>query len=120
MKLSELLISIAIFSLVIVSSAFAVSSIMKSSRRIKDNQSESILILETDYTLREHIDSTEFIYWQDRNKVINDKIMSLKFLTLDGITINSVDEIYDQNNNTIGLSVKWKTIKDEYETKERF
>lgn len=119
MKLTELLVSIAIF--LIASAVFASSLVnVKSSIAKAEAASKSaVSMLETDAILRKEIRKFNIPYWKNFDtefEVI--KGMLLIFCAEKGIEAVSISSVYDTRHRIEGIKIEWKFNGKNYASQE--
>lgn len=121
MKLTEIIISLLIFSLTVSCFFYSFEFLNKTGKRFIYTLSESKAILITDEELRSEINNCQITYWQNAKRSIlslEQKILNKKFHG--NIKIISVEKIFDKNGMPEGLIVYWSYKNICLETKEKF
>lgn len=121
MKLTEIIISLLIFSLTVSCFFYSFEFLNKTGKRFIYTLSESKAILITDEELRSEINNCQITYWQNAKRSIlslEQKILNKKFHG--NIKIISVEKIIDKNGMPEGLIVYWSYKNICLETKEKF
>lgn len=121
MKLTELLISIVIFSLVLTVSFSSYISIVKNQNNIKEKILDADKVLEIDNQIRNKIRLIKIAYYE--NFIEKAKLQSKEILLqkiCDDVQIKSSALIINNNKNPIGLEVEWNYKSATYKTKEHF
>ena len=121
MKLTEIIISLLIFSLTVSCFFYSFEFLNKTGKRFIYTLSESKAILITDEELRLEINNCQITYWQNAKRSIlslEQKILNKKFH--ENIKIISVEKIIDKNGMPEGLIVYWSYKNICLETKEKF
>lgn len=119
MKLTEVLVSIAIF---LIASAVLVASLINIRQSVLKSEVSSknaVLLLETDSFLRKEIRSFNVPYWKNFDREfegIREKI--LLFCNEKGLEIVLVSSAYDRKCRAQGIKIEWKFDGKKYSTKE--
>ncbi len=119
MKLTEMLVSIAIF---LIASALFTSSLISLRKRILESEGISrnaVSLLETDSFLRKEIQSFNVPYWKNFNcefEGIRKKL--LLSCNQKEIKVISVSLIYDRKHMAEGIKIEWTFSGKNYSTQE--
>lgn len=119
MKLTEMLVSIAIF---LIASAVFTSSLISLRKGVLESEGISknaVSLLETDSFLRKEIQSFNVPYWKNFNcefEGIREKL--LHSCGEKGINIISVSLVYDRKHMAQGIKIEWKSGRKNYSTQE--
>lgn len=120
MKISEVLICIALFILVSVVTA---ESFIIFNRNYKNTETKIIdaeKIMTFDFMLRKRIEEIEVSYWQNKEKVYEkEKIGFFEMRTEKEFKIMEVEKVKNIDGELIGVVIVWKYKDDVFETKER-
>lgn len=121
MKLSEVLISIALY--VLVSVCFCESFIYakKSCKKLYEPALNSEKVLSIDLKVRQNIKSIKIPYWKNAENEI--EILKKNIILCDfgkDVKVLKCEEIRSSNGNICGLCVSWSFYSKVYETKENF
>lgn len=119
MKLTELLVSIAIF---LIASAVFASSLINARRSIAKTEAVSknaVLTLETDTFLRKEIRNFHIPYWKNFDKEF-EAIKEMLFLSCaeKGIEVVSISSAYDTRHSVEGIKIEWKFNGKNYASQE--
>lgn len=120
MKISEVLISIIIFSLISVCLLYSLPIFNKAEVNAKSRLNDCVKILETDEKIRNEIREIKIPYWENTEKFC--KLHDMEFMNHvvpDGTEILSMDPLII-NGKTEGLRVLWIYKNKTLETEERF
>lgn len=119
MKLTELLVSIAIF---LMASAVFASSLVNARSTIAKTEAASkkaVSILETDALLRKKIRNFEVPYWKNFGAEFEaiERTLFL-FCAEKGIEAVSVSSVYDARRRMEGIKIEWKLNGKNYASQE--
>lgn len=119
MKLTELLVSIAIF---LMASAVFASSLVNAKSSIAKTEAASknaVSMLETDALLRKEIRKFNIPYWKNFDMEFEAiKGMLLIFCAEKGIEAVSISSVYDTRHRTEGIKIEWKFNGKNYTSQE--
>ena len=119
MKLTELLVSIAIF---LMASAVFASSLINAKSSIAKTEAASknaVSMLETDALLRKEIRNSGIPYWKNFDTEFETiKGMLLIFCAEKGIEAVSISSIYDARHRMEGVKIEWKFNGKNYTSQE--
>lgn len=116
MKLSELMICIAIYSLTISICFFSYKTFQKSQKNVIEKAFENNIILETDKYIRTFVEEKEFFYWknvEDKEKQIQNELK--KKYANSNIKILDTEKWQNANGNC-GVCVLWEYKSKIYKT----
>lgn len=121
MKITELLISIVIFSLVMIASFTCYVTFMKNQNRVLEETKNAESVLEIDNQIRKKIESCKIPYYENSEKKVElfmQQLLYNNYFTNCEVVNSCV--IMDKNKNFVGLEVEWKYKEKLYKTKELF
>ena len=108
MKLTELLISIAIFTIVVGTTVNAYTSFIKNSNRLEIETRNADKVLVTDFKIRKEIKDIKIPYWKNVNTEFIKYITQLKQTNYnDSISIINVEPLKNSKGIVKGLIVTW-------------
>lgn len=119
MKLTELLVSIAIF--LMSSAVFAASLINERSgiARAEAASKNAVSMLETDALLRKEIRKFNIPYWKNFDTEFEAiKRTLLLFCAEKGIEAVSISSVYDTRHRMEGIKIEWKLNGKNYASQE--
>jgi len=119
MKLIELVISVLLLSLCVLSAGFVYSSFMNNRNKTVNGIYEQNAHIKNDYRIRQIIREVSFNYLEDGFEEINQASQKIKELNL---TVLNIIEIKDSNGFVYGLQVEWinNNSSSVYITKDLF
>lgn len=122
MKLTELLVSIAIFSLILASSFYAYSTCLRSCKQIVYYSKENAIIAKYDLKFRNRISNIEIPYWQNYENASLLLAMQIEdeYSNQEEVKIKRIEKMKNSDNKTYGLKIVWMCSEKEYETVEKF
>ena len=118
MRLSEVVISIALFALLSSGIASVYTSYSKNVGAAERGAGRVTLILETDRMLREAVSAVTLPYWEDA-EVNADKAAATLLETIqldDGVCIVSMKKLRDTAGRVRGLEIVWAVDERVYRT----
>lgn len=119
MKLTELLVSIAIF---LMASAVLTASLVNAKSSIAKTEAASknaVSMLETDALLRKEIRKFNIPYWKNFDMEFEDiKGTLLIFCAEKGIEATSISSVYDTRHRMEGIKIEWKFNGKNYASQE--
>lgn len=119
MKLTELLICLAIFFMVSVAFLETFTNVRNKLTFIEHNSSEVNMVLENDLLIRKEINNIELCYWKNFDNELKEDCKRLNEIELKGGSkINKISQIYDKSSNRYGVKVEWTFNKKKYVTQE--
>ena len=119
MKLTEIIISIAIFLIVSIVCLETYTNVLSKSDSIKRLIGSTDVVLKNDALIRKEIKSVDLCYWKNFDNEVRDDLARLQFLQLKGgASISSVRKIYDKKVNEYGIRIEWNLNGKEYVTQE--
>lgn len=123
MKLTEILVAIAVF--ISASAVFTASfiNVRKNIAKTEEYSKKAVEILKKDFIIRKEIRKIEVPYWKSfekefekEKKVIEER---LKFLaSKNEMEIISVSPVYDKKQKREGIKVEWMSCNKKYESRE--
>ena len=119
MKLTEIIISMAIFLICAIVFLNTLVNVTKSVTKstAKTNQVSSIISI--DYAIRKDIRTIEIPYWKNISSYYSTIENHLLLLEAEkGITITSVSPVYNKKHKREGIQVIWTTNNKQYITTE--
>ena len=123
MKLTELIVAIAIF--LIASGVFTASliNVRRAVVRSEDASRKAVVLLETDALIRKEIQKISIPYWRSFESDFEKEKVSfeerLKIYGADkGFEITDIRAVYDNNKQAEGIKVIWKFCGKEYMCQE--
>lgn len=121
MRITELLISIAI-SLVVISAAFgAYSTFIKNADAVEEETSNAEKVLEIDASLRKKVAAMRIPYWKNADRTSKQLIAEMISAdTLYGAHVLNIEQLIDNDKKVRGLRIKWSYENCTYETEELF
>lgn len=119
MRIIESVFCIALFLLVLSVFMGTVRNIQTKEKSVFFLIKETNTVIDTDFLLREKIDSVKTIYWKSFNEEIKSAIKTIMESELkNGIEIIAISEIFNSKKKEQGIKVEWKYKNKVYETKE--
>lgn len=119
MRIIESVFCIALFLFVLGVFMGTVRNMQIKEKNVCSLIKETNTIIDTDFLLREKIDSIKTVYWKSFNEEIKIAIKTIMESELKkGIEIIAVSEIFNSRKNERGIKVEWKYKNKIYETKE--
>lgn len=119
MKLTEVLVSIAIF---LIASAVFTASLINIRRSVSKSEVASksaVSLLEEDAFLRRRIQDFDIPYWKDFDSEFEAaKEKLLLRCSEKGMDIVSVSSVYDKKRKTEGIKIEWNFCGKNYATQE--
>ncbi len=119
MKLTELIVSIAIFLLSCTAFLSGFVTVRKSSEKVSFASEGVSELIQNDLLLRSEIKKIRVPYWKNfdqKGKVYSEKF--LLFGTEKGIEVTRAEIVYDSRHRREGLRVEWKFGGKDYVTQE--
>lgn len=119
MKLTELIVSIAIFLLSCTAFLSGFVTVRKSSEKVSFASEGVSELIQNDLLLRSEIKKIRVPYWKNfdqKGKVYSEKF--LLFGTEKGIELTGAEIVYDSRHRREGLRVEWKFGGKDYVTQE--
>ena len=119
MKLTELIVSIAIFLLSCTAFLSGFVTVRKSSEKVSFASEGVSELIQNDLLLRSEIKKIRVPYWKNFDQ--KGKVYSEKFVLLGaekGIEVTGAEIVYDSRHRREGLRVEWKFGGNDYVTQE--
>ncbi|NLM01509.1 MAG: hypothetical protein GX220_08680 [Treponema sp.] len=120
MKISEVLICIALFILVSIATA---ECFIVFNRNYKNTVTKIIdvqKIITFDCMLRERVEKIEMPYWKNKERIYEkERLALLELNTEKDFAIVSVEKVINMEDELVGVVIVWKYKDDVFETKER-
>lgn len=119
MRIIESVFCISLFLLVLPVFMESVRNVQRKEENVLSLLKDTSVIIDTDYMLREKIDSIKTIYWKSFDEEIKSGIKRImESEEKSGIEIIAISEIFSSKKNEHGIKVEWKYKEKIYETKE--
>jgi hypothetical protein len=123
MKLTELIVAIAIFLIACAVFNASLINVRRSVVRSEDFSKSAVILLDTDALIREEIKKLEIPYWKNFDKEFEkEKILLEERLRIlggsKGFEITDVSSVYDRKRKSEGIKVEWKFCGKEYTCQE--
>lgn len=119
MRLTEVLVSIAIF---LIASAVFTASLINVRRSITKSESTSknaFQTLKTDALIRRRINKTEIPYWKTLNMEFESVKENLELWCIENnINLISISCVYDKKHKSEGIKIEWQLDGKNYESIE--
>lgn len=119
MKLTEVLVSAAVF---IIASAVIASSLVNIRRSVSKSEASSrsaVLLLESDEFLRKQIQGFDISYWKDFDSEFEGvKERLLRSCDEKEMEIVSVSPVHDKKRGAEGIKIEWNFCGKKYSTQE--
>lgn len=120
MRLTELICSILIFSLIVACTALSFTTVVKQSTKTEDKLKERMYVLDVDYQLREVVKKIEVPYWKNVEVELEKNISNFIFnQTNREIDIENISITKNEENRILVVYITWKFNEIEYETVEK-
>lgn len=123
MKLTELIIAIAIFLIACVVFTGSLINVRRSVCRSEDFSKEAVILLDVDARIRKELKEISFPFWENFDLEfetvklgLQDRLMILE--EEKGIEITEVSTVYDRKYGSEGIKVRWVMFGKEYECQE--
>lgn len=119
MKLTEVLVSLAISLIAVAVFTASVITVHRGINKTETISKNALTILETDAFLRKHINEFDVPYWKSFDKafeIIQDKLAV--DCAMNGISVVSIASLYDKKHNSEGVCIEWQHNGKHYTTKE--
>lgn len=119
MRIIESVFCVVLFLLVLSVFMGTVRNIQTKEKSVFFLIKETNTVIDTDFLLREKINSIKTIYWKSFNEEIKSAIKTIMESELkNGIEIIAISEIFNSKKKEQGIKVEWKYKNKVYETKE--
>lgn len=119
MKLSEVLICTAIFSIMIFSFGRFFLNVRTNIFKSIDEQKNALIVLKTDEILREEISKIDIAYWKNFDAEIEVCLEYLDFFCKENaIDVVLMEVIFDKAHNANGIKIEWEKFGKSYTVKE--
>lgn len=119
MKLTEVLISIAVFLIVTVVLTASLINVRRSIAKTEHYSESLMTVMNKDMFVRKTINEIRIPYWKNFDSVFDEikKNLEIEF-NQQGIHVMSVSTVYDKRNNAEGIRVEWKYNNKVYISQE--
>lgn len=118
MKLTELLICIAIFVFSTAAFLGSLITVNKNANIIHFYEKNVNTVIDTDLSFRKEIRAITTCYWKNFSNEIKDDLVRLEKLEIEGVKVLSVKEIEEKHCSLQGIQIDWEYKEKKYVTRE--
>lgn len=119
MKLTEVLVCIAIFLITCVTLMSTFTNVRRNVLKSQDSSRSVSGLLRADSLLRKEIRMLDIPYWKCFSREYElDKEKLLIIAAENGIEVSSINSVYDEKNRVDGVEIEWNLGGKSFVTKE--